>query len=140
MINGFAAAPPGIGCKIGVSTSMKLSFSRVALMEEIILDLFKNVSLTLSLTIKSTYLCLYLSSGELNSSYTFPSLSVFGSGKGFNDFDNNLKSFTRIVISPTFVLNSSPSIPIISPISKSFLYKSLYFDLSSPKHISSLLK
>ena len=109
-------------------------------MDEIILDLFINVSLTFLLTIKSTYLCLYLSSGEVNSSYTLPSASVFGRGSGFNDFDSNLKSLTIIVFSPTLVLNNSPSIPIISPISNSLLYNSLYLDLSSLVQISSLLK
>ena len=121
MINGLAAAPPGIGCKIGVSTSTKPSFSSEDLIDEIILDLFKNVSLTWLLTIRSTYRCLYLNSGELNSSYVLPSLSVFGRGRGFKDLDNNLKSLTKIVISPTLVLNNSPSIPIMSPISNSFL-------------------
>ena len=83
--------------------------------------LLMNVSLTPELTIKSTYLCLYLSSGSLNSSYKFPSLSSLGRGNGFNDFDNNLKLFTNTVFSPTFVLNNTPSTPIISPISSNFL-------------------
>ena len=99
--NGFAVAPPGIGCNIGVSTSVKFSFSKNFLIELMIFDLFKKVSLTSLLTTKSTYLCLYLCSGSLNSSYLLPSLSSFGSGRGLRDLDSNLKSFTIMVISPT---------------------------------------
>ena len=109
---------------LDAAKAMKLSsrdLLEMEIIDEIILDLFKNVSLTWLLTIRSTYRCLYLSSGELNSSYVLPSLSVFGSGRGFKDLDNNLKSLTKIVISPTLVLNNSPSIPIMSPISNSFL-------------------
>ena len=105
-----------------------------------ILVLFINVSLTSGFTIRSTYRCLYLCSVSVNSSYVFPSESSFGRGKGRRDLLSRVKSLTKTVFSPTFVVKSSPSIPIISPISRSFLYIMLYFSLFSPLHISSLLK
>ena len=52
--NGRAAAPPGVGCKMGVSTSIQpwsLKFFRMA---RIIFDRVMNVDFTFSLTTKST--------------------------------------------------------------------------------------
>ena len=39
------------------------------------------------------------------------------SGKGLNDFDNNVTSFACTDISSVLVLNTNPVIPTISPIS-----------------------
>lgn len=69
------------------------------------------VSLTSGLTIKSTYLCLYLKSVSF-SPWNF-------SGNGFKDFVSNVTSFAWIDISPVRVLNTKPVIPIISPMSSS---------------------
>ena len=54
-----------------------------------------------------------------------PSESVFGMGRGLSDLLKILKFLTSIVFSPTWVMNNSPSIPIKSPKSKSFLKISL---------------
>ena len=138
--NGLAVAPPGIGCNIGVSTSRYSLLFKNSRILFVIWVLLINVSLTSELTIKSTYLWRYLSSGSLNSSYKLPSLSSFGRGNGLRDFESNLKFLTKTVFSPTFVSNKFPSTPIISPMSSNFLYSSLYITLSWPGQISSLLK
>ena len=119
VIKGLALAPPGSVCKIGVSTSRYPLLLRKSLIRLIILVLFMKVSLTCGFTIKSTYLCLYLCSVSLNSSYVFPSESSFGRGKGRKDLFNKVKSLTKTVFSPTFVVKSSPFMPMISPISRS---------------------
>ena len=52
--NGLAAAPPGIGCKIGVSTSRYPFLFKKLLILLVILVLLMKVSLIPGLTIKST--------------------------------------------------------------------------------------
>ncbi len=75
----------------------------------IILLRIKNVSFISGLTIKSTYLCLYLISISFNP-WNF-------SGSVCNDFDKSLISMALTDISSVLVLNTSPFTPTISPIS-----------------------
>ena len=56
--------------------------------------------------IKSTYLCLYLSS--------LSDMLCHLSGMGLRDLDKSWKFFTRIVFSPLFVVKIGPFIPIMS--------------------------
>ena len=53
---------------------------------------------------------------------------------------NTVNDVTFTEGSPTWVLNVSPSTPMKSPRSKSFLNTSLYSPLSSPGHNSSRLR
>ena len=55
------------------------------------------------------------------------------SGIGFNDFVNNLIFLTSIVSSSVFVLNKTPSTPIMSPISNSLTESSCSAKLSLEK-------
>ena len=67
--NGLAFAPPAIVFNIGVSTSKNPLSSKYDLRAFKALVLVKNASLTSGLTIKSTYLCLYLKSWSFNPWY-----------------------------------------------------------------------
>ena len=114
VINGLATAPPGIGCIIGVSTSIKsLSFNEL-LIDSTTLVLSIKTFLDSSLLIKSKYLCLYLvsiSAKPLNLS-----------GIGLMDLVNKITLDASIVNSSVLVLNNLPSTPIMSP--KSHVLKS----------------
>ena len=57
-----------------------------------------------------------------------------------NDFESNVSCVVLIEISPTIVLNTLPSTPIMSPKSSHFLNTSLYIDLSSLGQIISRFK
>ena len=65
-MNGLAVAPPDLVFNIGVSTSKNPLSSKYDLRAFKALVLVKNASLTSGLTIKSTYLCLYLKSWSYN--------------------------------------------------------------------------
>ena len=99
--------------------------------------LFMKVSLTDGFTMRSTYLCLYFSSGSEKASYTSPSFS-FTIGSTLNDLLSRVSSFACTDSWPVWVMKANPLIPIMSPMSRSFLKTVLYMVLSSPGHISSL--
>ena len=107
VIKGLATAPPGIGCIIGVSTSIKsLSFNEL-LTDSTIFVLSIKTFLESSLLIKSRYLCLYLisiSDKPLNLS-----------GIGLIDLVISTTSLASMVSSSVLVLNSLPLTPAISP-------------------------
>ena len=107
--NGLAVAPPAIVFSTGVSTSKYPFSSSIFLISVIIFVLIIKVSLTSGFIIKSTYLCLYLSSVSFKP-WNF-------SGNGLKDFASSITFLACIEISPVFVLNTKPVIPIISPIS-----------------------
>ncbi len=109
VINGLAFAPPAIVFNIGVSTSKKPLSSKKDLKAFKAFVLIKNASLTSGLTIKSTYLCLYLKSWSFSPWYF--------SGNICKDLDNKTTLLAFTDISSFLVLNTSPSRPIISPIS-----------------------
>ena len=70
-------------------------------------------------------------SGSVTSSKAFPSASVFTTGNGFNDLLNILKEVACIEISPVLVVNTYPSMPMISPKSTNFFQTTSYNTLSS---------
>ena len=107
--NGLAFAPPAIVFNIGVSTSKKPLSSKNDLNAFKAFVLVKKASLTSGLTIKSTYLCLYLISWSFNPWYF--------SGNTCSDLDNKTTALAFTDISSFLVLNTSPSKPIMSPIS-----------------------
>ena len=109
VINGLALAPPAIVFKIGVSTSKKPLSSKNDLNALRAFVLIKKAFLTSGLTIKSTYLCLYLKSWSFNPWYF--------SGNIWRDLVNKTTLLAFTDISSFLVLNTSPSRPIMSPIS-----------------------
>ena len=54
-MNGLAVAPPGIGCRIGVSTSKYPFWFKKSRIVVVTLERCKKVFFTCGLTIKSTY-------------------------------------------------------------------------------------
>ncbi len=137
VMKGRAVAPPGMVWSTGVSTSNAPRASRKSRMLFTILVRWMKVSLTPALTTRSTYRIRWRSSGSTKASCTLPSASIFTMGNGRRDLHRRMSDWAWTVISPVRVRKTKPSMPIKSPMSKSFLKNSSKRRLSSPGQISS---
>ena len=104
---GLATAPPGIGCIMGVSTSIKFLSFKDCLIDSKISVLSINTFLESSLLMISKYLCLYFISISANP------LNL--SGIGLTALVINTASDASMVNSSVLVLKSFPLIPTMSP-------------------------
>ncbi len=105
--NGLALAPPGIGCSMGVSTSMKpLAIMKARMEPSASLRARKRLRAASSV-IRSTYRWRYLTSWSV--------MPWNLSGSGRSDLVSRRSLVTRTVSSPARVMNSVPSAARMSP-------------------------
>ena len=107
VVNGRALAPPGIGWKMGVSTSIAPRSSKKERVSEIIRLLVLKASRASGVTQRSTYRCRYLVSVSL--------IPCHLSGKGRRASAKRTQESTRTLSSPRRVVMTTPVTPNQSP-------------------------